>query len=287
LKEWGAKGLETVEPTWMLKYLPNMPACHVTILHDAQGPSNSLTGGDIAGLQALGEAYRIIQRDQADFMLAGAADSKLSPLVHARHALFFPLTQRKEEPAKAVRPFDRDRDGCVLSEGSAVYAVEELEHARRRGVSIQAEIAGYGSAVDVRRDGSGLARAIRAAVQQANIKPADVDHINAHGLATLESDIWEARGLREVFGANGPPVFAAKGFIGHCGAAAAAVELYFSMQALQEGALPGSINCEHPDPECGIPVHTGSPRLVSKPHVLKLSFTDLGQCAAMVLRRWE
>ena len=98
LQEWGAKGLDTIEPTWMLKYLPNMAACHITILHDAQGPSNSHTGGDISGLQALGEAFRIIQRAQADFMLAGAADSKLEPLIQARHNLFFPFTRRREEP---------------------------------------------------------------------------------------------------------------------------------------------------------------------------------------------
>jgi 3-oxoacyl-[acyl-carrier-protein] synthase II len=287
LQEWGAKGLDTIEPTWMLKYLPNMPACHVTILHDAQGPSNSHTGGDISGLQALGEAYRIIQRAQADFMLAGAADSKLEPLVQARHNLFFPFTRRTHSPQTSVRPFDRDRDGCVLSEGSALFAVEALEHAQKRGAAIQAEIVGFGAAVDLSRDGSGLARAMRAALREAGISPTDVDHVNAHGFATPHADLWEGRGLREVFGLHGPPVFAAKGFIGHCGAAAGTVELLFSLLALQNGALPGSINCDHPDPECGVNVHTGALRPINKPYALKLGFTDLGQCAAMILRRWE
>jgi 3-oxoacyl-[acyl-carrier-protein] synthase II len=287
LQAWGAKGLDTVEPTWMLKYLPNMPACHVTILHDAQGPSNSLTGGEISGLQALGEALRILQRSQADFMLAGAADSKMAPLVQSRYNLFFPFTRRHETPEKAVRPFDRDRDGCVLGEGAALFAVEELEHAQRRGANITAEIAGFGSAVDLRHDGSGLARAMRAALREANIGPADLDHINAHGLATVEADLWEARGLKEVFADTRVPVFAAKGFVGHCGAASGAVELLFSVMALQEGSLPGTINCDNPDPACGLPMHTDTPRLVRKPFVLKLGFTDLGQCAAIVLRRWD
>ncbi|HLW66288.1 MAG TPA: beta-ketoacyl-[acyl-carrier-protein] synthase family protein [Gemmataceae bacterium] len=287
LADWGAKGIDTIEPTWMLKYLPNMPACHITILHDAQGPSNTHTGGDISGLQALGEAFRIIQRSQADFLLAGAADSKLEPIVQARHNLFFPFTRRREEPERSVRPFDRDRDGNVLAEGSALFAVEELEHAQKRGAAIQAEVVGFGAAVDVQRNGSGLARAMRAALREAGISPADVDHVNAHGLATRETDLWEARGLREVFGPNDPPVFAGKGFVGHCSAAAGAVELYFSLLALQKAALPGSINCDHPDPECRVHVHTGVPRALRTPYVLKLSFTDLGQCAAIVLRRWE
>src|SRR5262245_49212170 len=180
LQEWGAKGLDTIEPTWMLKYLPNMAACHITILHDAQGPSNSHTGGDISGLQAIGEAYRIVQRAQADFMLAGSADSKLEPLVQARHNLFFPFTKRRQEPEKSVRPFDLERDGCVIGEGSALFAVENLEHAERRGATIQAEIVGFGAAVDRERTGSGLARAMRAAMGEARIAPADVDHVNAH-----------------------------------------------------------------------------------------------------------
>jgi 3-oxoacyl-[acyl-carrier-protein] synthase II len=287
LQEWGAKGLETIEPTWMLKYLPNMPACHITILHDAQGPSNSHTGGDISGLEAMGEAFRIIQRSQADFMLAGAADSKLEPLVQARHSLFFPFTRRAQEPEKAVRPFDRDRDGCVIGEGAALFAVEALEHAQKRGAVIQAEIVGFGAAVDLKRNCDGLARAMCAALRQAGITPADVDHVNAHGLATQEADRWEGRGLRAVFGPAGPPVFAAKGFIGHCGAAAGTVELFFSLLAMQNGALPGSINCDQLDPECGVNVHTGAPRPLRTPYALKLGFTDLGQCAAMVLRRWE
>jgi 3-oxoacyl-[acyl-carrier-protein] synthase II len=287
LQAWGAKGLDTIEPTWMLKYLPNMAACHITILHDAQGPSNSHTGGDISGLQAMGEAFRIIQRGQADFMLAGAADSKLEPLIQTRHSLFFPFTRRQDAPEKAVRPFDQKRDGCVIGEASALFALEDLEYAKKRGAPIQAEIVGFGAAVDLERNGTGLARAMRAALREAGISPHDIDHVNAHGLATRESDIWEGRGLRDVFGPTCPPVFAAKGLIGHCGAAAGTVELFFSLLALQKGMLPGTANCDQPDPECGVNVHNGALRAMSKPYVVKLGFTDLGQCAAMVVRHWE
>ena len=132
LKAWGEKGLPAIPPLWMLKYLPNMLACHVSILHNAQGPNNSITEGDVASLLALGEACRIIRRDQADFFLVGGADSKLNPLSVVRQCLFGHLSRRNDAPEKASRPFDKHRDGMVIGEGAGVLAVEELEHARRR-----------------------------------------------------------------------------------------------------------------------------------------------------------
>ncbi len=133
LEKWGEQGLPAIQPLWMLKYLPNMLACHVSILHDARGPNNSITESDVASLLALGEAYRILVRDQADFFLVGGAESKLNPLSMVRQCLFEHLSRRNDEPAKACRPFDRQRDGLVLGEGAGVFVVEELEHARRRG----------------------------------------------------------------------------------------------------------------------------------------------------------
>ena len=191
---WGDK-LETVEPTWMLKYLPNMAACHVSILHDLQGPSNSLTADDVASLLAVGEAFRSVERGQADAFLVGGSDCKFSYLSLSRHALFLPLSRRNDQPEKACRPFDRDRDGMVLGEAGAVLVVEELGHAKKRGANIRAEIAGYGAAFDRSRDGSGLARAILAAFGQAGVGPEDLDHVNAHAYGVPESDAWEARGL--------------------------------------------------------------------------------------------
>ena len=130
----------------MLKYLPNMLACHVSILHDARGPNNSVTEGDAASLLALGEAYRILRRDQADFFLVGGAESKINPLSLVRQCLFEPLSHRNDAPEKACRPFDRDRDGIVVGEGAGVFVLEELEHAQKRGARIYAEVVGFGAA---------------------------------------------------------------------------------------------------------------------------------------------
>src|SRR5436305_2475854 len=167
-------------PLWMLKSLPNMLACHVSILHNAQGPNNTITETDVASLLALGEAYRILGRDQSDFFLVGGGESKLNPLSLVRQCLFQPLSRRNDAPEKASRPFDRGRDGMVLGEGAGVLVVEELEHARRRGAEIYAELVGFGAAFDRKLNGEGLARAIRAALADAGIGPEDVDHVNAH-----------------------------------------------------------------------------------------------------------
>src|SRR5205807_5810571 len=126
LEKWGEQGLASIPPTWMLKYLPNMLACHVSILHNAQGPSNTITESDVAGLLALGEAQRILQRDQADLFLVGGADSKMNPLSMVRQCLFEPISHRNDAPEKASRPFDRNRDGLVVGEGGGVLVLEEL-----------------------------------------------------------------------------------------------------------------------------------------------------------------
>jgi 3-oxoacyl-[acyl-carrier-protein] synthase II len=287
LEKWGEQGLRTMPPLWMLKYLPNMLACHVAILHNAQGPNNSITECDVASLLALGEAYRIIERDQADLFLVGGAESKINPLSLVRQVLFEPLSRRNEEPTKACRPFDRGRDGLVLGEGGGVFVLEDLEHAKKRGARIYAEVAGFGSAFDYKRTGSGIARAIRAALADAGIGPEQIDHINAHGLSTPESDAWEASGLSDVFGVNTPPVLAVKSYLGNLGAGAGTTELAASVLALQNGTMPPTLNFEEPDPACPVTVLTGSPRPVSRPYALKLSFTQLGQCAAVIIRKWE
>ncbi len=287
LEKWGKEGLEAMHPLWLLKFLPNMPASHVSMMHDARGPNNSIAENDVAGLLAMGESYRILKRDQADFMLVGGAESRINPLSLTRLCLFEPLSQRNDAPEKACRPFDRSRDGFVLGEGAGVFVMEELEHAKKRGARILAEVVGFGSAFDHRQDGRGLARAIRAALKDAGIGPEEIDHVNAHGIGSREADIWEARGLREVFGDCKEPVpaFAAKSYLGHLGAAGGPTELIASVAALQHGVVPVTLNYEEADPECPIPVIAGTPRPIKRQHVLKVSFTRLGQCAALVLRK--
>lgn len=286
LKAWGEQGLPLIPPLWMLKYLPNMHACHVSILHNAQGPNNSITESDVAGLLALGESVRILRRNHADFFLVGGADSKLNPTSMVRQCLFGHLSHRNEPATQACRPFDRQRDGTIIGEGSGVLAVEELSHAQKRGATIYAEVLGFGAAFDRGCTGKGLARACRAALTQAQVTPDDLGHINAHGLSSVTADAWEARGIREVIGDRAIPVWAGKSYFGNMGSGSPLVELAGSLLALKHGLLPATLNYEEPDPACPIAVNRTSQPL-TKPHFLKCAFTEMGQCAAVVCRKWE
>jgi 3-oxoacyl-[acyl-carrier-protein] synthase II len=287
LEKWGAQGLPAIQPLWMLKYLPNMLACHISILHDARGPNNSITESDVASLLAMGEAYRILCRNQADFFLVGGAESKINPLSMVRQCLFEPMSRRNEEPTKACRPFDRNRDGLVIGEGASVFVFEDLAHAEARGARVLAEVVGFGAAFDAKQTGDGLARAIRAALKEAGIGPEQVDHVNAHGLSTKDADAWEARGLQKVFGEVKPPVpvFAPKSYFGNLGAGGSTLELAASVMSMQHGLVPATLNYEDPDPACPVTVTAGAPRPMQRPYVLKVSFTQMGQCAALVLRK--
>jgi 3-oxoacyl-[acyl-carrier-protein] synthase II len=285
LQIWGEKGIASIPPLWMLKYLPNMLACHVSILHNAQGPNNTITESEVASLLALGEAVRILQRDQSDFMLAGGADSKLTPLSMVRQSLFGQMSRSNEAPERAVKPFDARRNGIAFGEGSGVLAVEELEHARRRGATILCEIVGFGSAFDRGITGKGLARAIRQALAQARISAHEIDHVNAHGMGSVKLDAFEARGIYEVFGMS-VPVWAVKPNIGSLSAGSGTSELAASLLAFRHGVLPPTLNYEVPDPACPVRVLTES-RPIAKPYFVKTGFTDMGQCAAVVCRKWE
>ncbi|MEI7685893.1 MAG: beta-ketoacyl synthase N-terminal-like domain-containing protein [Planctomycetota bacterium] len=286
LKVWGTQGIPQINPLWMLKYLPNMLACHVSILHNAQGPSNSITESDVAGLLALGEATRILRRNIADLFLVGGADSKINPLSMSRQAVFQHLSKRGDDPARASRPFDAQRDGLIIGEGGSVVVAEDLEHAKKRGATIYGEVLGFGSAFDRGLTGKGLARALRAALTPAKLTPADIDHVNAHGLSHPTSDAWEAQGIAEVFGPNSITVWAVKSYVGNLGAGADMAELAASLLALKYKKLPGTLNYDFPDPRCPVNV-TRETTATTKPNVLKVGFTEMGQCAAVVCRAWE
>lgn len=305
LQRWGLEGMSLVPPMFMLGYIPNMMGCHVSVLNDAQGPSNTIVATDAAGLLAVGEAWRYIANNRADAVLVGGADARLSMIGTIRQHLMTPLSRRNEAPERACRPFDRERDGVVLGEGGAVFVLEELGHARRRGAQIYAEVVGFGSSFDKSvdrrigrwRDGAprerrepyprrggehGLARAIGLALKQAEIGPGDLDHVNAHGLSTIPDDIWEAEAIAAAVG--GVQVFAPKSHVGQLSAGSSPVELAASLLALRHGTLPASRNCEQPDPRCPVEVST-QPRPVQKPHFLKTAFTELGHSVALVCRR--
>jgi len=288
LKKWGERGISHIPPMWMLNHVPNMPACHVSILHNAQGPNNTISQTDAGGLLALGEGFRALQRGRADLFLVGGADAKINPLTIARQCLFTPLSRRNDAPEKACRPFDRGRDGVVLGEGGGVLVLEDLEHARRRGARIYAEVLGFGAAFDRRRDGAGIARAARIALEEAGIAPGDLDHVNAQGYSTPVADALEAQALGELFGREGRalPVFAPKSYFGNSGAASGPMELAASLLAAQEGVLPATLNYEEPDPLCPVEV-VREPKRVKRRCFLKIGFTELGQCAALVCRKAE
>jgi 3-oxoacyl-[acyl-carrier-protein] synthase II len=283
---WGEKGVPVIPPMWMLRYLPNMPACHATILFDMQGPSNTIIPNDCAGTMAAGEALRILRRGAADVMLVGGSESKINPLSQSRFNSFYPLTRRNDLGAAAVRPFDADASGTVLGEGGAAFPLEELGHAKARGATILGEVVGFASGMDRPKAGPGLTRVIRTALADAGIQPGDVDHVNAHGTGVPALDRFEATGIAGVFGKD-VPVFAPLSRFGNMGAASGVAELACSLLALKHGELPGTLNHETSYPGCPIAVHTGAPRRVTKPFAVKVSTTDLGQCAAVVIRRWD
>jgi 3-oxoacyl-[acyl-carrier-protein] synthase II len=286
LDRWGRDGLPTIPPMWMLNHVPNMPASHTAILNDARGPNNTVTQSDAAGLLALGEAFRVLRADRADLMLTGGADTRTNPLTLVRYYLFSQLSCRNEDPERACRPFDVGRDGQVLGEGGGIVLLEALEHARARNAHIDAEVLGFASGFDRGRAGSGLTRVICTALDAAGVGPEQLDHVNAHAPGTRADDAWEARGLREALGDADVPVVAFKSYLGNLGPGADVTELGASLVALADGTLAATRNHHRTDPACPVRV-LREPRPVRRSCFLKVSGTERGQCAAVVLRRWE
>jgi 3-oxoacyl-[acyl-carrier-protein] synthase II len=289
LSRFAEDGMDQICPLWLLKQLPNMPACHVAIEHDARGPNNTITACESSALLALAEASRVIQRDAADVMIVGACSSHISPLEIARLNLYESLS-RQDDPNAACRPFDRDRDGTVAGEGSAAFVLERYEHAVRRGATIYCEVLGVGagcdgSAAENRTNGVGLLRAIESALRQSNLTPKDLGHINAHGKATKRDDWAEARAYHAALGdlSERIPVTALKSYFGHFDAGAGAVELAGSLLAMRHGVLPQTLNYRNPDPLCRLNV-VREPVRMTNPVALSVNRTRMGQSAAAVIR---
>jgi 3-oxoacyl-[acyl-carrier-protein] synthase II len=287
--KWGKEGLGDMQPLWMLKYLPNMPASHIAIYNDLRWPNNSLTMREAAGNLAIGEAFRTIQRGHANSMVAGATGTRILPM-QAIHALQTEqMAAENCDPTKASRPFDKGRTGMVAGEGAGMVVLEEYSSAKARGATIYAEVLGLGSAnvADAKLHGKcdvALTRAIKAALRDAGRAPADVGHINAHGLSTSDRDVEEARAIHEALGprANDVPVTAFKSYFGNLGAGGGVVELIASVLALRDGRLPRVLNYQSPDPNCRLAVVTkdGTPAGSS---FLNLSVTPQGQAAVLYL----
>jgi 3-oxoacyl-[acyl-carrier-protein] synthase II len=267
-----------------------MLACHISILFDLQGPSNSITEGESASALAIGEAMRIIGRDRADVMVSGGADSKIHPLSLVRMTLLDSISRWEGDPTQACRPFDLHRDGWVPGEGAAILILEERGHAESRSAKIHGELLGFGSACDaaagggIDPEGTGIELAVRAALRDAGLQPSDVGHINAHGAASPVGDRAEARAYNRVFGPQGVPVTALKGYYGNIASGGSAVELAGSLLGVGRGLIPPIANCDDPDPALGLDLVVREPRPTSNPVFVKTSVTRHGQAAALVVR---
>jgi 3-oxoacyl-[acyl-carrier-protein] synthase II len=288
---WGEGNMGTIAPLWLLRQLPNMPAAHVSIEHDAQGPNNTITSAEASPLLALQEAMRVIARGQADAMIVGACSSNIHPVDLARLHLYDSLSRRHDDPERACRPFDRDRDGAVVGEGAAVFVVERYEHAVARGADIYCEVLAVGAGCDGHgydngRGGVGIVRAVEAALKRSRMRPDEVGHVNAHGKSTLRDDFVEARAYQRIFGDDvlNVPVTALKSYFGSFDAGAGAVELAGSILALRHGALPRTLNYEHPDPDCRLNIVRGEPLRLRNSTAVSVNRTAMGQSVAAVLR---
>jgi 3-oxoacyl-[acyl-carrier-protein] synthase II len=291
----GAQGAGAVQPMWILKYLPNMVAAHISLAFNAQGPNSTLTTACVAGTQAIGEAFRLVARGDADVMLAGGADSRIDPFMLLAYSALGALSRSDRSPPEVSRPFDRRRDGFVLGEGSGVLVLEDLEHARRRGAPIYAEVRGFGSSFDAFSitkpdpEARGAARAIEAALAEARVDRRDVDYINAHGTSTRLNDQMETAAVKRVFGehARKLPLSSIKSMIGHLIGAAGAVEAVALALTLSDGVVPPTINLTEPDPACDLDYVPQTAREFRVRTAVSTSFGFGGQNGALVMQQWN
>ncbi len=247
-----------------------------------------------AATQAIGEAARIIERDDADIMLTGGADSRIDPLSLVAYSLLGAVSVSDRPPEQVSRPFDRNRDGFVLGEGAGMLVVESEEHARKRGATIVAEIAGYGSAFDAyaitgpHPEGRGAAQAMERTIQDAGVSPDDVDYVSAHGTSTQLNDRMETLAAKTVFGARAAsvPMSSIKSMIGHLIGASGAMECIVSALAIRDNVVPPTINLEMPDPDCDLDYVPNEAREMPVRCVLSNSFGFGGQNASLLLREF-
>ena len=284
---------ESIFPLWLLQHLPNMAAAHISILHQAMGPNNTIVTACAAGTQAVGEAFRLIGRGDADVMLAGGCDSRLDPHLLVAYAAMKAASSSLRPPAEVSRPFDAERDGFVMGEGAAVLFLESYRRAKRRGARIYAEITGYGSSFDAfgitrpEPEGKGAALSMTSALREARLDAAHVDYINAHGTSTRLNDLMETVAVKRVFGHRAPsiPMSSQKSMIGHLIGASGAVEAAATAMALERGVVPPTINLAKPDPDCDLDYVPNTARELPLRAAMSNSFGFGGQNASLVLER--
>ena len=285
VRRWSREAMGEMYPLWMLKYLPNMPACHIGIRYDSRGPNNTIAQNDVSSLLAIIEAADVIRRDQADVMLVGGTGSRLGVnelLWHAGARLA--SCNGDCDPATLCRPFDAGRSGLVYGEGAAEIVLESREHAQRRGARIMARVAGGAtrcelSAHEMLPTGDAIRRALKAALALAGVEAADIGHVNAHGNSTREDDVIEAQAIRDLLG--DVPVTAPKSFFGNLGHGSGMVELVVSLLAMEQGLVPPTLNYMHADAECPVNVVTEMQPAENRTFV-KLNHNTNGPAAAVV-----
>lgn len=291
-KFWAAAQL-SVPRSLELEAEPSRPAVLLATMYGAEGPISTCLTSCAAGSQAIGDALRSIQWGDVDVAFAGGSHSMITPLGLTGFSLLGALSTRNDQPERASRPFDRDRDGFILGEGAGILIIEELEHARRRGARVYAELIGYGPSSDAFRatdphpEAIGGILAIRKALADARMDPGEIDYINAHGTSTQSNDKTETLAIKTVFGERVArlPVSSIKSGMGHLIAAAGAVELAVSCLTIVHGVIPPTINFETPDPDCELDCVPNAPREAKVDAVLSNSFGFGGQNVALVVRR--
>lgn len=293
--EMARLGVRSYNPGYQHEQELHLASGHLAEYFSLEGPNYSCLTACAAGTQAIGEALELIRREDADLMLAGGAHSMIYPTGVTGFSLLTALSTRNDAPEKASRPFDRLRDGFVLGEGAGLVVLEELEHARRRGAPIYAEVTGYGSTGDAFRvtdshpEGRGAIACMLAALRDARLSPEHIGYINAHGTSTRLNDLVETWAIKKVFQEHAyrVPISSTKSMLGHLIGAAGAVELVICIQAIRHGVLPPTINYEVPDPECDLDYLPNVAREKRVQHVLSNSFGFGGQNASLIVSRFE
>ena len=288
-------GPRKISPFFIPKVISNLAPGQIAIRHGAKGVNWTPTSACASGTHAIGEAYHLIRRGLQDAVIAGGAESAITPLGVGGFASMKALSIRNDEPERASRPFDKERDGFIIAEGSGVLILEERDRALKRGAKIHAEVIGYGANGDAYHitapapEGEGAARCMRLALKDAGIAPTDVDYINAHGTSTEYNDANETQAIKKVFGEQAfkLAVSSTKSMTGHLLGAAGAVEGVFSVLTLQRGIIPPTINYENPDPECDLDYVPNQARRADVQVVLSNSFGFGGTNACVIFRRAE
>ena len=287
------RGPDRVSPFFIPMIIMNMASGVVSILTGAKGPNLSVVTACATGGNAIGDAMRIIQRGEADAMMAGGTEAAITVLSVAGFCSMKAMSTRNDQPERAVRPFDAERDGFVMGEGAGVVVLEALETAERRGARIYAELVGYGMSADAYHitqpdpEADGASRSMRNALGDAGLEPEAIEYINAHGTSTPYNDRTETLAIKKVFGAHARrvPVSSTKSMMGHLLGAAGGVEFIACVQAIERGALPPTINYEHPDPECDLDYVPNVPREARISTAMSNAFGFGGHNAILIVQR--